>query len=85
MQNNNIKQIYSVFSGTFYTIPEKDVSLLNIGQLPLVKKSNISCKKCYGKGHNGRDLNTFAFQVCSCVRKNIDFDIVKKITTHLNS
>lgn len=77
MQNNNSKQIYSVFSGTFYEIPEKDIPLMNIGQIPLVKKP-LSCKKCYNKGHNGRDINTFAYQVCTCVRKNIDFDIVKK-------
>lgn len=81
MQNNNIKYIYSVFSGTYYEVPEKDIPLLNIGQLPLVKKPSISCKKCYGKGHNGRDITNFAYQVCSCVRKNIDFSIVKTVTS----
>jgi hypothetical protein len=82
---NNPKTIYSVFSGTFYEIPEKDLPILNIGQVPLVKKPSTSCKKCYGKGHNGRDLISFAFQVCSCVRKNIDFNVVKKIVTDLNT
>lgn len=81
MQNNNIKNIYSVFSGTYYEVPEKDVQLLNVGQIPLVKKPSSSCKKCYGKGHNGRDITSFAYQVCSCVRKNIDFNIVKTLTS----
>jgi hypothetical protein len=81
MQNNNIKNIYSVFSGTYYEVPEKDVQLLNVGQIPLVKKPSSNCKKCYGKGHNGRDITSFAYQVCSCVRKNIDFNIVKTLTS----
>jgi hypothetical protein len=75
---NNTKVIYSVFSGTFYEVPEKDVKVLDIGQLPLVKKPSSSCKKCYGKGHTGRDLNSFAYQICNCVRKNIDFNFIKK-------
>ena len=82
---NNTKVIYSVFSGTFYEVAEKDVPILNIGQLPLIKKPSSSCKKCYGKGHNGRDLTTFAYQVCNCVRKNIDFNIVKNVVTELNA
>ena len=84
MQNNNKKIMYSVFSGTFYEIPEKDVSLMNIGQIPMIKKPS-SCKKCYNKGHNGRDIVNFAYQVCSCVRKNIDFDLVKKTIPNLNN
>lgn len=84
MQNNNIKTIYSVFSGTFYEILDEDISLLDIGQIPLIKKP-INCKKCYGKGHNGRDLSNFSYQVCSCVRKNIDFNIVKQTISNLNN
>ncbi len=43
MQNNNIKNIYSVFSGTFYEILEEDISILDIGQIPLIKKPS-NCK-----------------------------------------
>jgi hypothetical protein len=82
--NNNIIDIYSIFSGTFYEIPEKDVELLNIGQIPLLKKPS-SCKKCYGKGHSGRDVNTLAYQVCPCVRKNINFQLIKKLNPELNN
>jgi hypothetical protein len=75
---NDSKIIYSAFSGTFYEIPEKDIPILNIGQIPLLKKPSLSCKKCYGKGHTGRDLNSFTYQLCNCIRKNIDFKFIKK-------
>jgi hypothetical protein len=73
--------VYSVFSGTIYEIPEKDVILLDIGQLPLLKKPNTNCKKCYGKMDLGRDSQNYAHIPCSCLRKVINFDILKSIET----
>jgi hypothetical protein len=78
MQTENEKFIYSVFSGTYYSIPEKDFSLLNQGQIPLIKKPKNSCKKCFGRGHCGRDSSNFTFILCNCIKKNIDFDLIKK-------
>lgn len=68
---NNI--IYSVFSGTVYEIPEKDLKILDIGQIPLLKRPNNKCSKCYGRGYNGRDAQNFAYFACSCIRKVVDF------------
>lgn len=73
----SIKNIFSAYSGTFYTIPEKDLSLLDSGQLPLLKKPS-SCKKCLGRGHNGRDNQNFSYVVCNCVKKVIDLEEIKK-------
>jgi hypothetical protein len=73
------KIIYSVFSGTYYEVLEKDVTLLNVGQIPLKSYPSQNCKKCYGRGHLGREQNTYAFDICSCVRKKIDFDLVKSL------
>ena len=28
-----------------------------------------NCKKCYGVGHLGRDVNTHKFILCPCVKK----------------
>jgi len=75
------KIIYSAFSGTFYTIPEKDFSLLDMGQLPLTKRPSSSCKKCQGRGHIGRDSQTFTYQICNCVRKVLDIEEIKKSIT----
>lgn len=72
------KIIFSAFSGTFYTIPEKDFSLLDMGQLPLVKYPASNCKKCFGKGHIGRDNQTLSYQICNCVRKVLDIEEIKK-------
>ena len=76
---NNNKQLYSVFSGTFYEIPEKDIKLIDIGQLPLIKKPSSSCNKCYGRGHLGRDSKNLTYQICKCVRKNIDFEVIENL------
>lgn len=73
------KLIYSVFSGTYYDVLEKDVKLLNFGQIPLKKQPPQSCKKCYGRGHVGREQKTFAYEICNCIRKNVDFDLLKSI------
>lgn len=75
---NNTKHIYSVFSGTFYEIPEKDLKILDIGQIPLKHKYK-NCKKCFNRGHSGRDTKTFAHQLCNCIKKIIDFDCVKSL------
>lgn len=76
---NNIRHIYSIFSGTFYQIPEKDVKILDIGQIPLIKKPSSSCNKCYGRGHIGRDTKNLGYQVCKCVRKNVDYQLIKSL------
>jgi hypothetical protein len=72
METKNII-IYSIFSGTVYEVPEKDFKILDVGQVPLLKYPPNKCKKCYGRGYNGRDIQTFAYTPCSCVLKVIDF------------
>jgi|LakMenEpi03Aug12_release.lakeMendotaPanAssembly.Ray.scaffolds.fasta_scaffold27880_4 hypothetical protein len=77
MQTNKTL-MYSAFSGSFYEIPENDLKLMDIGQLPLKKKPSSSCSKCYGRGHLGRDTQTYGYLICSCVRKVINYDIIKQ-------
>ena len=74
--DNNIIQIYSIFSGTFYEVTREDFKLLDVGQLPLLKKPN-SCKKCNGRGHMGRNAENYGYFVCNCLRKVIDHSIIK--------
>jgi len=76
------KHIFSAFSGTFYEIPEKDISLLVMGQVPLHKKPSTSCKKCYGRGYNGKDAENLGYYPCSCVKKVIDMEEMKKLLTN---
>jgi hypothetical protein len=72
----NKMKMYSVFSGTFYEIPEDDFKLMDIGQLPLTK-TPAKCNKCYGRGHLGKDTQTNGYAVCFCVRKVINHDIIR--------
>jgi len=80
MNSKDIRLIYSVFSGTFYKIPEKDFTLLDMGQLPLIKKPN-NCKKCYNKGNIGRDNISLTYQICSCVKKVMDMEKIRETLT----
>jgi hypothetical protein len=77
MQKSDNTLIYSVFSGTYYEIPTKDFKLLDVGQLPLTKKPSSTCSKCHGRGHTGRDTQTFGYSICSCIRKAINHDIIR--------
>ena len=77
----NLQWMYSVFSGETYQCLTTDIKLLDIGQLPLKKLPNTSCKKCYGKFNLGRDAQNYAYLPCSCLRKVIDFDIIKSLET----
>ena len=85
MQMQTTKLIYSVFSGTYYEVLESDVKLLDIGQIPLTQKPSNSCKKCNGRGYIGRDIKTYAYEVCNCVRKKIDFDYLKSLMPNNNA
>jgi hypothetical protein len=70
------KTIYSAYSGTFYEIPESDIKLLEMGQIPLLKKPN-NCKNCFNRGHIGRDNQTYQYQICNCIRKVLDIEEIK--------
>jgi hypothetical protein len=72
------KYIYNIFSGTYLQIPNDDIKSLHMGQIPLKNNPNYSCKKCYGKGHIGKDSISYTYQLCTCVHKNIDIELIKK-------
>jgi hypothetical protein len=76
---DNIIFCFSAFSGKYYKMLKEDVNLLEDGQLPLTKKPDNNCKKCYGRGHIGQNTHNFTYELCSCVHNRIDFDIIKKI------
>lgn len=76
---NDIIFCFSAFSGKYYEMLKEDAILLEDGHLPLSKQPDTNCKKCYGRGHQGLNAQNFAYELCSCVHKRIDFDIIKKI------
>lgn len=76
---NKTVLFFSAFSGTFYHLPESDINLLGLGQLPLKKRPKHNCKKCFGRGYTGRDTNTLFYVTCSCLQKELNLDILKQI------
>jgi len=50
----------------------EQASRIAAGKKPLValdQYPNPKCKKCYGRGHVGKDLKTGLFIPCKCVQK----------------
>lgn len=77
--NKEIIVCYNLFTGTYYNVLKEDVVLLDQHQIPLNKKPSSSCKKCYGRGYIGKNKTDFTYIPCSCLQKQINFDILKDI------
>ncbi len=76
---NKTQWMYSVFSGETYQCLISDIKILDIGQIPLKKLPNSSCKKCYGKMNLGRDSQNYAYLPCYCLKKVVDSDIIESL------
>lgn len=79
MQTTKTILMFSVFSGTFYHLPENDIEVVNVGHLPLDKVPKNSCNKCYGRGYTARDTQNLTYNPCACVLKNLNLKLLKKI------
>lgn len=72
------KLYYSIFSGIVYEVCADESSVLDDGQIPLISRPKISCKKCYGRGYEGVDPKRNLYLACGCLRKCIDPTYVPK-------
>jgi hypothetical protein len=77
MTNNTL--IFNVYTGEIYEVCVKDLAQLGPGYLPLTKQPRSNCKKCLGQSYLGKDARNNIFLACSCVQKNLNFDIIKSI------
>jgi hypothetical protein len=75
MKNKTI-WCFSAFSGKMYEVLEEDTIHLNEGQIPLKNKPRLGCKKCYGRGYVGKNQTNMAYEICYCLQKQINFDII---------
>ena len=81
----NNRNVYSMYSGLYYTVPEDHFAMLDGGQVPL-KKGPQSCKTCHSRGYIGFDSKNYIYSVCKCVGKNTDKDMIRsKFNIQLNS
>lgn len=77
MNQNSYKYYFSIVTGQIVKILEDEVKLLEVYQIPLLKKPNTSCKKCYGRGYIGRSVDRQLYDPCSCIIKVIDYSLFK--------
>lgn len=68
----NQLKFYSVFSGTFFEIPESHVSHMDCGQIPIKAYPTDKCKNCYGRGYVGLNTKSGHYEMCRCVIKLIE-------------
>ena len=59
----------SIITGEIFKIEEDDVKTLFKYQIPLKKKPNQSCKKCYGRGWVSTDPKNGLHYLCKCIEK----------------
>jgi hypothetical protein len=74
--NKNTLLCYNLFNANYYNISVEDFPLLGEGQLPLNKKPSSSCNKCYGRGYIGKNTSDFTYIPCSCLKKQVNVDIL---------
>jgi len=82
MENKKIN-IFNVFSGTVIQIPEKDLKILDISQIPLKSYPKINKKQNYGRLYTGRDKDNFVYYAAPCVLKVVDQELSKSLNKDL--
>lgn len=75
---DNLKLYFSLISGELFYIEEDEIKNMDETQIPLKKKPNSSCNKCYGRFHVGFHTQGKYYIPCpKCLRKCADFDLIK--------
>ncbi len=70
----NKKIFLSLYSGDLYELPLDEAKTVDQGQVPLSGYPKSNCKKCHGRGYQGKDITSNLYIICSCLRKKIDFN-----------
>ena len=70
--------MYSLVTGEIYTIESDELKNMDKYQVPLLKRPPQSCKRCYGRMHEGFNITLKVYMPCSkCASKCIDFKTMK--------
>jgi hypothetical protein len=77
-ENMSKKRIFfSAFSGDIYEVDEDEMGVLDDAQIPLTDRPKSNCRKCYGRGFTDKDHHRGTYSICTCLRKKIDWDLLK--------
>lgn len=75
----DLKLFFSLVSGDMYYIEPDEIKNLNKSQIPLLKKPNTSCKKCFGRLYVGFDIKKKYYIPCPrCMQKCVDWIAFKE-------
>jgi len=80
---NKLIHVFNVFSGTIIKIPEKDLKILDISQIPLKSYPKINNKQNFGRLYTGRDKDNFVYYAAPCVLKVVDHELSKSLNKDL--
>jgi len=74
-EKKELKLFYSLISGEIYSVESDEVKNLDRYQIPLLKRPNSNCKKCYDRMYIGLDIHKDIYVICQkCAKKYVDFD-----------
>lgn len=75
----DLKLFFSFISGDLYYVSEDEIKNLDKSQMPLLKKPDSSCKKCYGRFYVGFEPNKKYYIPCPrCMKKCVDWNAMKE-------
>jgi len=69
---------FSLLSGDIYHVEADEVKNLDKSQMPLLKRPNPNCNKCYGRFYTGFETIKKYYVPCpKCMRKCVDWERLK--------
>ena len=73
-----LKLFFSLISGDMYYVEQDETKNLDKSQIPLNKKPDPNCKKCYGRFYVAFETVRKYYIPCPrCMRKCVDWDTFK--------
>jgi|TARA_R110002050_G_scaffold10373_5_gene35468 hypothetical protein len=73
---------FSVFSGAVYDLKEEYTNYLDCGQLKITDDPKNNCKRCHGRGFTGRNSESGHYDMCRCVLRNADDELLGEMSQH---
>lgn len=75
---SDLKLYFSLVSGDIYYIEPDEIKNLDSSQIPLLKKPNSNCKKCYGRFYTMFETKRKYYIPCpKCMRTCVDWAALK--------
>lgn len=74
LERKDLCLYFNLISSDLYYIESDEIKNLDKYQIPLIKKPKTSCRHCFGRGSEGKDIKTNLYKPCRCMKFCINFD-----------